>query len=77
MIKVKVKNTHQHMGYNFIALACGFQSDIEAKVDGMSINAKSIMKVSLIEKATEVEFTIVGEDEKLAASAIEKFYQEK
>lgn len=46
MIKVKVKNTHQHMGYNFIALACGFQSDIEAKVDGMSINAKSIMKVS-------------------------------
>lgn len=76
MIKIYVTNKrNQQKSGNFIALACGFKSEISAVIAGEEINAKSIMKVSAIENAAEIGFLIKGEDERAAADAISAYFE--
>lgn len=62
-IHINNKRNKQKSG-KFIALACGFKSEVSAVIDGEEINAKSIMKAPVIENAVEISFIINGEDEK-------------
>lgn len=76
MIKIYVSNKrNQKKSGNFIALACGFKSEVSAVITGEEINAKSIMKAPVIENAAEIEFVIKGEDEKAAADAISTYFE--
>ena len=76
MIKINVSNkrSKQKSG-NFIVLACGFKSEVSALIAGEEVNAKSIMKVPVIENAAEIEFIIKGEDEKAAADTISAYFE--
>ena len=78
MIKIHVNNKrNRQKSGNFIALACGFKSEVSALNAGEEINAKSIMKAPVIEKAAEIEFIINGEDEKETADAITLYFETK
>lgn len=76
MIKIHVNNKrNRQKSGNFIALACGFKSEVSALIAGEEINAKSIMKAPVIENTAEIEFIIKGEDEKVAADAISAYFE--
>lgn len=76
MIRICIDNKkNQQKSGNFIALACGFKSNISAVVAGEEINAKSIMKASVIENVAEIEFIIEGEDEKEATEEILAYFE--
>lgn len=75
MIRIHINNKrNQQKRGNFIALACGFKSEVAAVINGEKINAKSIMKVPVIENAAEIDFIINGEDEKTAADTITAYF---
>lgn len=76
MIKINVSNKrNKQKSGNFIALACGFKSEVSAVIAGEEINAKSIMKAPVIENAVEISFIINGEDEKTAANTISAYFE--
>lgn len=76
MIRIRIDNRrNQQKSGNFIALACGFKSNVSAVIAGEEINAKSIMKTPVIERAAEIEFIIKGEDEKEAADLISAYFE--
>lgn len=78
MVRIHViNNKNRQKSGNFIALACGFKSEVSAVIDGEEINAKSIMKAPAIEKAVEIDFIIKGEDAKEAADAIALYFETK
>ena len=75
MIKIHVNNNRsQQKSREFIALACGFKSEFIAVIAGEEINAKSIMKAPVIERAVEMDFIINGKDENEAADAIAAYF---
>lgn len=76
MIKIHVNNKrNKQKSGNFVALACDFKSEVFAVIDGEKINAKSIMKVPVIENALEISFIINGEDEKTVANVISAYFE--
>lgn len=76
MIKIHVSNKrNRQKSGNFIALACGFKSEVSALIAGEEINTKSIMKAPVIEKAAEIEFIIKGDDERAAADDISAYFE--
>ena len=76
MIEIHVNNIdNQQKNGNFTALACGFKSEITALIEKKEVNAKSIMKASAIESASEIRFIINGEDEAEAANAISTYFR--
>ena len=78
MVRVHViNNKNRQKSGNFIALACEFKSEILAFIAGEEINAKSIMKAPVIDKAVEIDFIIKGEDAKEAADAIALYFETK
>jgi len=77
MIKIHVekKNSKQRMG-ELIAITCCCKSNISVLIKGEEINAKSIMKIPMLEGAEELDFIIDGEDETEAAEKIQAYFNE-
>lgn len=77
MIKIHVekKNSKQRMG-ELIAITCCCKSNISVLIKGEEINAKSIMKIPMLEGAEELGFIIDGEDETEAAEKIQAYFNE-
>ncbi len=59
--------------------AAGFKSSIQLTKDGVSVNAKSIMGVMMLaaEYGAELMLCTEGDDEKEAADAIKKLFDDK
>lgn len=77
MIKIHVekKNSKQRMG-ELMAITCCCKSNISVLIKGEEINAKSIMKIPMLEGAEELDFSIDGEDETEAAEKIQAYFNE-
>jgi len=76
MIKIHVENKKgkQRIG-ELIAITCCCKSNISVLIPE-EINAKSIMKIPMIERAEELDFIIDGEDEIEAAEKIQTYFNE-
>lgn len=59
--------------------AAGFKSSIQLTKDGVNVNAKSIMGVMMLaaEYGSELMLCTEGDDEKAAADAIKKLFDDK
>ena len=77
MIKIHVVNNKgkQRIG-ELIAITCCCKCDISVLLKGEEINAKSIMKIPMIEREDELNFIIDGEDEIEAAEKIRVYFNE-
>ena len=75
MIKIHVENhkSKQRIG-ELIAITCCCKSNISVLIKGEEINAKSIMKIPMIERAETLDFLIDGEDEIEAAGKIKAYF---
>ena len=75
MIKIHVENkkSKQRIG-ELIAITCCCKSNISVLIKGEEINAKSIMKIPMIERAETLDFLIDGEDEIEAAGKIQDYF---
>lgn len=75
MIKIHVENkkSEKRIGA-LIAITCCCKSNISVMIKGEEINAKSIMKIPMIERAEELNFIIDGEDEIKAAEKIQAYF---
>lgn len=63
----------------FVQTASKFKSDVVVVKDGMEVNGKSIMDIMILacEPGCEVTIRTEGEDEREAATALEKLIQDK
>lgn len=89
MIKKFVKITNKHglharPAAHLVKVASKFSSDIKIIKDGLEVNGKSIMGVMMLaaEPGSELEFIVVGDDEKEALEAIQElirnnFYEDQ
>lgn len=59
---------------SIISVACGYESEVTAVVNGQKFNAKSIMNTPMIDHVENIDFTIIGADEEKAEMAIKKLY---
>lgn len=77
MIKIHVENKKgkQRIG-KLIAITCCCKSNISVLLKREEINAKSIMKIPIIERTEKLDFTIDGEDEIEAAEKIQAYFNE-
>ena len=57
-----------------IAITCCCKSNISVLIKGEEINAKSIMKIPMIERAETLDFLIDGEDEIEAVGKIKAYF---
>lgn len=75
MIKIHLENhkSKQRIG-ELIAITCCCKSNISVLIKEEEINAKSIMKIPMIERADNLEFIIDGEDEIEAAEKIKAYF---
>ena len=75
MIKIHVENkkSKQRIG-ELIAITCCCKSNISVLIKGEEINAKSIMKIPMIEREDNLDFIIDGEDEMEAAEKIKAYF---
>lgn len=75
MIKIHVENhkSKQRIG-ELIAITCCCKSNISVLIKGEEINAKSIMKIPMIEREDNLDFIIDGEDEIEAAGKIQDYF---
>jgi len=77
MIKIHIENhkSKQRIG-ELIAITCCCKSNISVLIKEEEINAKSIMKIPMLEGAEELDFIIDGEDETEAAEKIQAYFNE-
>ncbi len=75
MIKIHIENKtdKQRIG-ELIAITCCCKSNISVLIKEEEINAKSIMKIPMIERAENLDFVIDGEDEMEAAEKIQAYF---
>lgn len=75
MIKIHVENKigKQRIG-ELIAITCCCKSNISVLIKGEEINAKSIMKIPMIDRTDNLDFIIEGEDEIEAAGKIKAYF---
>lgn len=75
MIEIQINNTgHKQSKGGIISVACRFKSEIIAEVNEQRVNAKSIMNAPIIDTATNIRIIISGMDEKIAAKAIQNYF---